>query len=57
MSLDYVRHGVGSVRPYVYGPLSLWTLIKEAFGAVERERHQIGPNAWLASTIFTRAKI
>jgi PhnB protein len=46
MSLEHVRHGVGSVRPYLYGPLPHWPLINEAFGAVERERHQMGPNAF-----------
>ncbi len=41
MSLKHVRHGKSSVRPYVYGPLSLATLVKEAFGAVELEREQV----------------
>jgi len=44
--LTYVRHGVGSVRPYVYGRLELWDLVKDAFGAVEIERHQVGPTAF-----------
>ena len=45
MSLSHVRQGFGSVRPYVHGPHSLWALLKEAFGAIERERQQMGTNA------------
>jgi hypothetical protein len=30
MSLAHVRQGFGCVRPYVYGPHSLWTLLREA---------------------------
>jgi PhnB protein len=41
--LKYVRHGFGAVRPYVHGHLSLWDLVKGAFGAVEIERHEFGP--------------
>ena len=33
--LQHVRHGIGAVRPYVYGPTNLWRLAKEAFGAEE----------------------
>jgi PhnB protein len=44
-SLAHVRHGMGAVRPYVYGPLSLLKLVTESFGAVERERHEMGPSA------------
>ena len=46
IGLKYVRHGFGSARPYVYGHLSLWPLVQGAFGAVELERHQMGPNAF-----------
>jgi PhnB protein len=41
--LAHVRHGFGAVRPYVHGHLSLWDLVREAFGAVEIERHAFGP--------------
>jgi PhnB protein len=44
-SLPHVRHGIGSVRPYVYGPLSTWELVRDAFDAVEIERHTFGPKA------------
>jgi hypothetical protein len=44
--LQHVRHGFGSVRPYVYGHLRLWDLVKDAFGAIELERHQVGPKAF-----------
>jgi hypothetical protein len=37
--LNYVRHGFGAARPYVHGHLALWDLVKDAFGAVELERH------------------
>ncbi len=44
--LKHVRHGIGSVRPYVHGPLSLWELVRDAFGAVELERHEFGPESF-----------
>lgn len=44
--LKHVRHGFGAVRPYVYGRLELWDLVRDAFGAVEIERHQVGPTAF-----------
>jgi PhnB protein len=44
-SLGHVRHGMGSVRPYIYGPLALWDMVREAFGAIEREREKMGSNA------------
>jgi PhnB protein len=41
----HVRHGMGAARPYVYCALATWTLVREAFGAVEVERHVFGPQA------------
>jgi PhnB protein len=38
----HIRHGVGSVRPYLYGRLDLLELVKRAFGAVELERLEVG---------------
>ena len=43
--LKYVRHGFGAVRPYVHGYLELWDLVKDAFAAVEIERHEFGPKS------------
>jgi PhnB protein len=34
----HIRHGAGSVRPYLYGRLDMLELVKRAFGAVELER-------------------
>lgn len=34
----HIRHGAGSVRPYLYGNLDLPDLIKRAFDAEELER-------------------
>ena len=45
-ALEYVRHGIGSVRPYVHGHLHLWELVRDAFGAVELERHEVGPTSF-----------
>lgn len=45
-ALKHVRHGFGSVRPYVHGHLGLWDLVRDAFGAVELERHEVGPKAF-----------
>ena len=36
----HIRHGVGSVRPYIHGPVTLIDFIKQVFGAVELERHE-----------------
>jgi PhnB protein len=45
-SASYVRHGVGTVRPYLYGNLDLVEFVQEVFGAVELERSQLGPNSF-----------
>jgi PhnB protein len=42
-SLSHVRHGVGAVRPYLYGPLGLPDFVRDVFGAVELERHVFNP--------------
>ena len=44
--LRHVRHGIGSVRPYVHGHLELWELVRDAFDAVELERHEFGPKSF-----------
>jgi predicted ester cyclase/uncharacterized glyoxalase superfamily protein PhnB len=41
----HVRHGIGSVRPYVYGPPSLFELVTEALGAKVVERIDDGKGA------------
>ena len=38
----HIRHGVGSVRPYLYGRLDMLELVKRAFGAVELDRAEVG---------------
>ena len=38
----YVNHGMGTVRPYIYGNLDLLDLVREVFGAEEVERHAMG---------------
>ena len=38
----HIRHGIGSVRPYLYGRLDLPDLLKKAFGAEELERIPVG---------------
>jgi PhnB protein len=42
----YVRHGVGTVRPYVYGNLDLIEFVQQVFGAVELERVEIGARSF-----------
>jgi PhnB protein len=39
---SYVRHGVGMVRPYLYGNVDLLEFVQQAFGAVELERLAYG---------------
>jgi PhnB protein len=36
----HIRHGLGAVRPYLYGHLDLPEFVKHVFGAVEVERIQ-----------------
>ncbi len=43
---SYVRHGVGTVRPYVYGNLDLIAFVHQAFGAVELERVAFGARSF-----------
>lgn len=44
--LTHVRHGFGAVRPYVHGHPALWDLVRDAFGAIEIERHEVGPTSF-----------
>lgn len=37
--MKHVRHGFGSVRAYIHGPLELLTFVEVVFGAKELERH------------------
>ncbi len=40
MSESYVRHGYGTVRPYLYGAYELPEFLATVFGAEEIERHE-----------------
>lgn len=40
MTLKHVRHGFGTVRPYLYGPYDLPEFLQTVFGAKEIERHE-----------------
>jgi PhnB protein len=42
----HIRHGAGSVRPYLYGGLDMLDLVKRAFGAVELERLETRNNGF-----------
>ena len=43
---SYVRHGVGTLRPYLYGNLDLIDFVQQVFGAVELERSDFGPRSF-----------
>ena len=43
---SYVRHGVGTVRPYLYGHPDLIDFVQEVFGAVELERFAFGLSSY-----------
>jgi PhnB protein len=47
---SYVRHGVGTVRPYLYGPVDLIAFVQEVFGAVELERFAFGLSCFHVET-------
>lgn len=42
MSKNHVRHGFGTVRPYLYGAYELPSFLAEVFSAREIERHESG---------------
>ncbi|QTF92194.1 VOC family protein [Halomonas sp. BM-2019] len=43
---EHIRHGMGSVRPYLHGPVSLVTFVATVFDAEELERHAFGPESF-----------
>ena len=47
----HIRHGVGSVRPYLYGRLEMLELVRRAFGAVELEPLPVGKAAQVEAKI------
>jgi len=48
---SHIRHGVGSVRPYLYGRLDMLELVKRAFGAVELEHLPVGKGTHVEAKI------
>ena len=42
----YVRHGVGTVRPYLCGYVDLIEFVQQVFGAVELERFEFAPGCY-----------
>lgn len=42
----HIRHGRGSVRPYLRGPVGLPEFVGAVFRAVELERHAFGPQSF-----------
>lgn len=40
--LGFARHGVGTVRPYIFGHVDLATFIQQTFNATELERIPVG---------------
>ena len=43
---EHIRHGFGTVRPYIYGGLDLPDFAQRVFGAVELERHQFSERSF-----------
>ncbi len=46
----HIRHGIGSVRPYLYGRLDLPDLLRQAFGAEDLERLPVGKKGFHIET-------
>jgi len=46
MHQAYVRHGIGSVRPYIYGGIDVIEFIRQAFAAEVIERLAAGQNGY-----------
>lgn len=42
----HIRHGGGSVRPYLYGPVDLPEFLRKTFEATEIERFEFGPRSF-----------
>lgn len=42
----HIRHGIGSVRPYIYGGIDVIDFIRETFTAEVVERLPAGPNGF-----------
>ena len=45
-SASHIRHGQGSVRPYLHGPVGLPEFLQKVFGARELERFEFGPKSF-----------
>jgi PhnB protein len=43
---SHIRHGHGSVRPYLHGSVDLPEFVRNVFEAVELERHEFGPKSF-----------
>jgi PhnB protein len=41
MGNQHIRHGLGAIRPFLYGRLDLLEFVKQVFGAVELERNPV----------------
>ncbi|HKP46363.1 MAG TPA: VOC family protein [Pyrinomonadaceae bacterium] len=44
--LTHIRHGFGSVRPYIYGGLTLPDFVEYVFGARQLERHDFNERSF-----------
>jgi PhnB protein len=52
----HIRHGVGTVRPFLYGRLDLLDFVKQVFGGVELERN-IVPGGFQVQTLIGDAVV
>ena len=43
---SHIRHGCGSVSPYLYGPVDLPEFVHRTFDATEIERFEFGPRSF-----------
>lgn len=43
---SHIRHGFGTVRPYLYGGLDLPDFVQQVFGAEELERHEFSERSF-----------
>ena len=43
---SHIRHGCGSVRPYLYGLVDLPEFVRKTFDATEIERFEFGPRSF-----------
>jgi len=49
---EYIRHGFGAVRPYIFGHHDLPKFVMQTFNAVELDRYPMDDNSFLVEAMI-----